>query len=109
MSQTETLSKPELIDIAKKRMLKHLSMPAWSVRQKLALTCRILHSKGHESGLAGRFPEDSLCLLNAILNDQPWIPRELGQCLEVISQASPALLQDHRYQRLDEYFRRRGV
>jgi hypothetical protein len=63
----------------------------------------------NESGLAGRFPEDSLRLLNAILNDQPWIPRELGQCLEVISQASPALLQDHHYQRLDEYFRRRGV
>jgi L-fuculose-phosphate aldolase len=54
MSQTQTLSKPELIDIAKKRMLQHLSMPAWSVRQKLALTCRILHGKGHESGLAGQ-------------------------------------------------------
>lgn len=54
MSQTQTLSKPELIDIAKQRMLQHLSMPAWSVRQKLALTCRILHGKGHESGLAGQ-------------------------------------------------------
>jgi L-fuculose-phosphate aldolase len=54
MSQTQTLSKPELIDIAKKRMLEHLSMPAWSIRQKLALTCRILHNKGHESGLAGQ-------------------------------------------------------
>lgn len=54
MSQTQTLSKPVLIDIAKKRMLEHLSMPAWSVPQKLALTCRILHSKGHESGLAGQ-------------------------------------------------------
>lgn len=54
MSQTQTLSKPVLIDIAKKRMQQHLSMPAWSVRQKLALTCRILHSKGHESGLAGQ-------------------------------------------------------
>ena len=63
----------------------------------------------HESGLAGRFPEDSLRLLNAILNDQPWVPGELGQCLEVISQASPALLQDHRYKRLVEYSRRCGV
>jgi hypothetical protein len=63
----------------------------------------------YESGLAGRFPEDSLCLLNAILNDQPWVPRDLGQCLDAISQASPALLHDHRYQRLVEYFRRRGV
>jgi len=63
----------------------------------------------HGSGLAGRFPEDSLCLLNAILNDQPWVPKELGQCLDAISQASPALLQDHRYQRLVEYSRRRSV
>ncbi len=54
MSETLTLTKPELIDIAKKRMLQHLSMPAWTVRQKLALTCRILHGKGHESGLAGQ-------------------------------------------------------
>ena len=54
MSETITLTKPELIDIAKKRMLQHLSMPAWSVRQKLALTCRILHGKGHKSGLAGQ-------------------------------------------------------
>lgn len=51
---TSTLAKPELIDIAKKRILQHLSMPNWSVRQKLALTARILHSKGHESGLTGQ-------------------------------------------------------
>ena len=51
---TATLTKPELIDIAKKRILQHLSMPPWSARQKLALTCRILHGKGHESGLAGQ-------------------------------------------------------
>jgi L-fuculose-phosphate aldolase len=35
-------------------MLQHLSMPSWSTQQKLALTCRILHTKGHESGLAGQ-------------------------------------------------------
>lgn len=63
----------------------------------------------HESGLAGRFPEDALRLLHAILNDQPWAPPELGQCLGAISQASPELRQDHRYQRLSEYARRRGV
>ena len=51
---TATLEKPELIDIAKKKIAQHLSMPDWTVRQKLALTCRILHAKGHESGLAGQ-------------------------------------------------------
>jgi L-fuculose-phosphate aldolase len=54
LNPTATLEKPELIDIAKKKIASHLSMPAWTVRQKLALTCRILHSKGHESGLAGQ-------------------------------------------------------
>jgi hypothetical protein len=63
----------------------------------------------HESGLAGRFPEDALRLLNAVLDDQPWVPRELGQCLDAISLASPGLLQDYRYRRLTEYARRRGV
>lgn len=63
----------------------------------------------HESGLAGRFPADALRLLNAVLDDQPWVPRELGQCLDAISLASPALLQDHRHRRLTEYARRRGV
>jgi hypothetical protein len=63
----------------------------------------------HESGLSGRFPEDALRLLNAVIDDQPWAPHELGQCLTAISQAAPALLQDHRYQRLTEYSRRRGT
>lgn len=63
----------------------------------------------HESGLAGRFPEDALRLLNAILDDQPWVSSELGQCLDAISTASPALLKDHRYRQLTEYVRRRGV
>ena len=63
----------------------------------------------HESGLSGRFPEDALRLLDSIINDQPWAPRELRQCLTAISEAAPALSQDHRYQRLAEYFRRRGT
>jgi hypothetical protein len=60
----------------------------------------------HESGLSARFPEAALRLLDAILTDQPWAPRELGQCLEAIAQAMPDLRKDHRYQRLAEYARR---
>jgi hypothetical protein len=63
----------------------------------------------HKSGLSGRFPEDALRLLNAVIDDQPWAPRELGQCLTAISQAAPALFQDRHYQRLAEYSRRRGT
>ena len=62
----------------------------------------------HESGICGRFPETALRLLDAILNDQPWAPTELGQCLDAIAQAMPGLRQDQRYQKLVEYWRRRG-
>ena len=62
----------------------------------------------HESGLCARFPDTALRLLDAILNDQPWAPTELGQCLDVIAQAMPGLRHDHRYQKLMEYSRRRG-
>ncbi len=63
----------------------------------------------HESGLARRFPEDGLRLLNALIEEQPWAPRELAQCLTTIVEVSPALKQDHRYQRLLQYSRRFGV
>ncbi|EPC00802.1 hypothetical protein L861_13510 [Litchfieldella anticariensis FP35 = DSM 16096] len=63
----------------------------------------------HESGLCSQFPEDGLRLLDAVLNDQPWVPRELDRCLDAIAQAMPNLWEDHRYQRLTEYSRRRGV
>jgi SIR2-like domain len=62
----------------------------------------------HESRLASRFPEEALRLLNAILNEQPWVPRELSQCLQAIIKASPTLEQDYQYQRLIEYARRLG-
>lgn len=35
-------------------LAKGLKAPAWSVRQKLALTCQMLAAEGHESGLAGQ-------------------------------------------------------
>jgi hypothetical protein len=62
----------------------------------------------YESGLCARFPDVALRLLDAILDDQPWAPEELGQCLEAIAQAAPALRQDPQYQRLVEFGRRRG-
>lgn len=63
----------------------------------------------HESGLCRRYPTDALRLLNAVIADQQWAPRELGQCLDAIGQVSPELEQDPQYQRLREYFRRRGM
>lgn len=62
-----------------------------------------------ESGLCKRFPTEALSLLNSVIGDQQWAPRDLGQCLDDIAQADPQLGQDARYQRLSEYFRKRGV
>jgi hypothetical protein len=62
----------------------------------------------HESDLCRRFPVEAVSLLNAVIADQQWAPRELGQCLDEIVQAAPQLAQDAQYQRLREYARRRG-
>ena len=63
----------------------------------------------HESGLCRRFPAEALLLLNAVIADQQWAPRELGQCLDEIAQAAPQFAQDARYLRIREYSRRRGI
>ncbi len=68
----------------------------------------VIHSL-HESELCARFPEDALRLLNVVIADQQWAPRELGQCLDKIEQVVPQLAQDARYKRVSEYFRRRGM
>ena len=36
------------------RMERHFVVPNWSIRQKLALACRMLSADGHDSGLAGQ-------------------------------------------------------
>lgn len=63
----------------------------------------------HDSGLCSKYPADALSWLNAVIADQQWGPRELGQCLDQIVQAAPTLAQDTCYLRLREYFRRRGM
>lgn len=63
----------------------------------------------YESGLSGRFPEDALRLLDAVIDDQQWPAAELTQCLTAISQQAPPLLADPRYLRLFEYSRRRDA
>ena len=36
------------------QMDAHLAPPPWSLREKIALTCRILANEGHESAIAGQ-------------------------------------------------------
>jgi hypothetical protein len=63
----------------------------------------------HESGLSSRFPEDSLRLLNVTIDDQPWPPKQLRQCLKAIADSAPGLQQDYRFQRLHQYLQRHGL
>ena len=44
----------ELIAKAHQQMQQVLADNSWSIREKLALTCRILFDAGHDSGLAGQ-------------------------------------------------------
>ncbi|MFM9433408.1 L-fuculose-phosphate aldolase [Janthinobacterium sp. CG_23.3] len=54
MANTLEMSKKELVSIAQRRLDKGVGESLWSMRQKLALTCRILYDGGHDSGLAGQ-------------------------------------------------------
>ncbi|MFF2353289.1 aldolase [Kitasatospora sp. NPDC058115] len=54
MADTMTTAKADLVDLAHRRMRTAIPDNGWTVRQKLALTCRILFDAGHDSGLAGQ-------------------------------------------------------
>ena len=62
-----------------------------------------------EPPLCRRFPRETLDWLDLLIDDQPWAPRELGSCLDQITDADPTLAQDDRMLRLRNYLRRRGV
>lgn len=51
---SKTLSKVDIVSKAQSQMTKHAPRPAWTMRQKIALACRILFDAGHNSGLAGQ-------------------------------------------------------
>ncbi len=52
--KTATKTKPELMHRAENDMRKFIQDADLTDRQKLAITCRILFDKGHDSGLAGQ-------------------------------------------------------
>lgn len=54
MAETFTDSKSELMQRAERRFAENFGQDRWSTRQKLALTCRALFDRGHDSGLAGQ-------------------------------------------------------
>lgn len=55
MTDMPSTDKDELVARARGAMRRHLpSGSLWTLRQKVALTCRILFAQGHDSGLAGQ-------------------------------------------------------
>lgn len=54
MGATFDDSKTDLMQRAEQRFAENFIETAWSTRQKVALTCRILSDRGHDSGLAGQ-------------------------------------------------------
>ncbi len=63
----------------------------------------------YEAKLPGRFPEETLTLLDATIGGAAqWPPQQLGNCLEAIRQSDPAIEQDARFQRLVDYLHIHG-
>ncbi len=63
----------------------------------------------HDAKIPERFPEAALAFLSIVIGDDAqWPPSDLGDCLQAIRHASPALEADPRFQRLTEYLRRHG-
>lgn len=54
MAHSMQAPKAELVERAHLQMRSSLAGNSWTLRQKLALTCRILFENGHDAGLAGQ-------------------------------------------------------
>lgn len=54
MADTFTDTKSDLMHRARQGLAENLQETEWTTRQKLALTCRALFDRGHDSGLAGQ-------------------------------------------------------
>ncbi|HGM7307806.1 TPA: anti-phage defense-associated sirtuin Dsr1 [Stenotrophomonas maltophilia] len=59
-----------------------------------------------KSGLCNRYPSEALELLDAVIDKPFWVPDELVSCMQDIAAAAPYLVQDARFQRIDELVRR---
>jgi len=57
----------------------------------------------NESGICHRHPDAAIRLLDSIISNQRWAPRELGECLDAIKVAAPELEKDARFVRIFEY------
>jgi len=88
MASTLDLDKAELIRRAKAAMKRDLPGADYSVRESVALACRILHAHGHGSGLAGH--------VTARLEGEPgrYLTQRLGLGLDEITSRNLLVVND---------------
>ncbi len=85
--------KSDFIRGAVEQMQEHLSMPGWSVQEKIVLSAHILHAHGHSSGLAGQ--------ISARLDDSShFYTQRMGQGLDE-ARVAELLLVDENLRVLD--------
>ncbi|MFT4928224.1 MAG: L-fuculose-phosphate aldolase [Phenylobacterium sp.] len=87
MSDTFNLSKSELVTKEKQRMAKELVGGNWTIREKVALTCRILFDKGHDSGLSGQ--------ITTIEKPGVFITQQLGMGFDEITPSNLLKVDEH--------------
>jgi L-fuculose-phosphate aldolase len=88
MSDTFNLTKDQLVRKEKQRMKKQLlGSDDWSVKEKVALTCRILFEKGHDSGLSGQ--------ITTIEKPGVFITQPLGHGFDEMTPANLLTVDEH--------------
>lgn len=93
MASTLDTPKEELILQSQQKMEQFLLLPQWNMREKVALSCRILFDAGHDSGLAGQITARA---------DRPgtYYTQQLGLGFDEIT-ASNLLLVDEDLNRIE--------
>src|SRR5690606_18131267 len=89
MTQSDTfqLDKATLVSQSTSRMAKQFQGSAYTLQQKLALTCRILFDNGHDSGLAGQITARTE-------TSGQFYTQQLGQGFDEVSEDSLLLVDE---------------
>ena len=107
---------PKSLDLVSVGITKSLVLMSIAAGEKFPDAVKLIHGwlrpleyphyvvhRLRESDFCARFPNETLCLLHAVISDQPGPLPELEKCLTNISEAMPEIQNDPRYQRLKEY------
>ena len=78
--QSAHLSKDEVIELSLQKMQRSLEVVERGLREKVALTCQILFSRGHDSGLAGQ--------ITARTQNGKYLTQQLGLGFDEITPAN---------------------